>query len=191
MYTTEELKKMDYKKYLRTPYRLDIREKVKDRFWNKCNRCWNTELLHVHHHKYEHRWEWWKEIRDLELVCNMCHYNKHKGNTKQTCTINANFVKISVDVFNNGYILEKIYKLLDNCVDREYNQIIHTELKELYKKDSEWLKDFLREMESESIILSIEWDLYLNPLIANKWDSFSSWWRKAYLTDYFASDMIK
>ena len=187
----QELKRMEYTKYLKTDYRSGIRTKVKEKYWNKCNRCWLQEDLHVHHHKYTHRWEWRKEIRDVELICKVCHYKEHKCKKDHVCSIMGDYVNINTGIFENEDIdiLAKLYPLLNNCIDWEYNEVLQPQLKKLYKNNTKWLVDLIDKMTEEIIFMEIEWNIYVNPLIVHKWWKFNKWWWEEWLTNAFIKNI--
>lgn len=42
----------------------------------KCERCWKTNKLHIHHKTYDNLFN--EEPEDLEILCQKCHRLEHK-----------------------------------------------------------------------------------------------------------------
>lgn len=73
------LRKLKYSDYLKTPYWISLRKKVRKRD-KMCMVCGSLTRLNVHHRSYDNKGNPDKEINDLVLLCKTCHelFHKHK-----------------------------------------------------------------------------------------------------------------
>lgn len=82
----DDLRKLNYEKYLRTPYWRRIRAAILLAHWARCQntRCGHSSdrhvygdegQLHVHHMTYVHRG--FERFDDLRLICGKCHAAMH------------------------------------------------------------------------------------------------------------------
>lgn len=103
----------------------------------------------------------------------------------------GDYVNINTGIFENEDIdiLAKLYPLLNNCIDWEYNEVLQPQLKKLYKNNTKWLVDLIDKMTEEIIFMEIEWNIYVNPLIVHKWWKFNKWWWEEWLTNAFIKNI--
>lgn len=64
-----------YKDYLSTDHWKIIKEKVRIKFNNKCNKCGSQYRLETHHKTYKNIGK--EPMSDLILLCHNCHYKLH------------------------------------------------------------------------------------------------------------------
>lgn len=73
----EEIKELDYRDFLQTPYWKAIAYEKKRKSNFKCELCNNEGLLNVHHKTYErHGYEFYN-LKDLIVLCDDCHKKFH------------------------------------------------------------------------------------------------------------------
>jgi len=67
--------KMNYLEYLKTPKWKNIKNKIRSRAKNKCEKCGSNKELHTHHLTYERRGN--ELLSDLICLCKDCHEAAH------------------------------------------------------------------------------------------------------------------
>ncbi len=75
--TTEELKKLSYKGFLKSKYWNKVRGLILKRDCYKCVICQSKIRLEVHHDTYIHHFDELKHLYDLITLCNKCHTAHH------------------------------------------------------------------------------------------------------------------
>lgn len=74
----EEIKELDYRDFLQTPYWKAISNEKKRKSNFRCELCNNKGLLNVHHKTYErHGYEFYN-LKDLIVLCDDCHKKFHE-----------------------------------------------------------------------------------------------------------------
>ena len=67
--------KTKYIAYIHSPEWQEKRKQVFAHKWYKCEACWITEWLHIHHWTYRRLFK--EEISDLFVLCSYCHMALH------------------------------------------------------------------------------------------------------------------
>jgi replicative DNA helicase len=81
----EELRTMSYERYLQTPEWQERRQEALERAENRCQVCYGSDSLDVHHRTYERRGS--ERPGDLTVLCRSCHYLFHgMQNVKRLAT---------------------------------------------------------------------------------------------------------
>lgn len=70
-------KRMPYYRYLNTPHWKHMREIKLLEIDNRCQICYNSTQLHVHHRTYERLGH--EKLTDLTVLCKECHDLFHKN----------------------------------------------------------------------------------------------------------------
>lgn len=75
-----KIKLMSYQEFLQTPYwkTLSIYKKITKK---KCELCGSEHNLRTHHKTYKHHGYELLYLNELQVLCESCHYEKHKNTT--------------------------------------------------------------------------------------------------------------
>ena len=76
--TTLSKRRIQYHKFLKSPYWLEVRDLVLDRDNYTCQSCGIKTNLQVHHLTYQHHRDEKNYLEDLITLCKCCHKNKHR-----------------------------------------------------------------------------------------------------------------
>jgi len=68
--------KTKYNAYISSPEWQEKRKQVFEQKWYKCESCWISESLHVHHWTYRRLYK--EKISDLFVLCWYCHMSLHE-----------------------------------------------------------------------------------------------------------------
>jgi len=71
------IKTLEYKEFLSTPYWIAVSQKKKQQAGFKCELCNSKGFLNVHHKTYENHGYEAKNLKDLIVLCNNCHKKFH------------------------------------------------------------------------------------------------------------------
>ena len=69
------MKNLPYNEYLQTEYWKKLRLQILERALYKCELCYSSNKLNVHHKTYEQKGE--ELLTDLICLCNRCHKKFH------------------------------------------------------------------------------------------------------------------
>ena len=70
--------KIDYKEYIKSNKWKKKRKELIDSIGYACEQCGVEHHLHVHHKTYKNLGN--EPLKDLQLLCRMCHLSKHDHN---------------------------------------------------------------------------------------------------------------
>jgi 5-methylcytosine-specific restriction endonuclease McrA len=74
---SKDLRAMDYKQFLLTPYWKEVRKIKLSSTERQCEQCGSKTKLQVHHTSYKRHGREHKHLEDLKVLCQTCHEAEH------------------------------------------------------------------------------------------------------------------
>jgi 5-methylcytosine-specific restriction endonuclease McrA len=78
-----DLKKKNYKLFLKSKYWKEVRLVVYKRDNYKCVYCGSKEKIQAHHLTYKNHYKEHKNLQDLITLCEKCHKSEHEWEIKK------------------------------------------------------------------------------------------------------------
>lgn len=76
----KKIDRKEYQKFLKSPYWKRVRKSILLRDGNKCVKCGDKNLLHIHHTTYINHGNEHEHLDDLITLCEACHSYEHNPN---------------------------------------------------------------------------------------------------------------